>query len=313
MRIAIAGPGALGCLLAATLARHDQNRDRFQTLLLDHRPERAHALSDQGIVYRQGEQEERIALQVSASPEAIGPADVLFACVKSPDLSGSLDFCRPLITGETLVVLMQNGIGHLDVEQEAGLPGTPAFMTTTEGATLLAPGMVQHNGQGETFCGFIGNAQKTQQQRLTFLCRLLSDSGLNIALVDDILDRLWSKLLINAGINGLSALYNRTNGQLLTSCAARSRLKRIVAEAAEVARAAGITIHHDPVRTTLKVCTQTAANTSSMLQDVRNKRRTEIMAINGAIVAHGKRLGVGTPHNEKLVQQIKTLESRYAD
>jgi 2-dehydropantoate 2-reductase len=313
MRIAIAGPGALGCLLAAALARHDQHEEADQILLIDHRPERAQALDRQGIVCHAGEQEEQIRLPVSAEPETIGPVDILIVCVKAHDLSQSLTFCRALFNANTLIVLMQNGISHLDIEEEIALPTPPAFTTTTEGATLLASGVVRHSGRGQTFSGFLHDAGKPQTLLLQALCTRLTAGGLTITQVDDIRNRLWAKLLINAGINGLTALYNRTNGQLLTSCAARSRLKRIVAEGAEVARAAGVILPTDPIRSTILACTKTAANVSSMLQDVRRKRRTEIMAINGAIIEQGRRLGVPTPLNEELVRQIRKLEESYAN
>ena len=308
MRIGVAGPGALGGLLATVLARGGEDR----VLLIDHRPERAKLIDRQGLTCVQGSGEEHFALSCSAEPGQLGPVDVLLCCVKSPDLAEALAFCRPLLDPETLLVLTQNGIAHLRTAEELPLAAPPAFLSTTEGATLLAPGRVRHAGRGESVLGFLEPVAEALSQRLADFTERLVQGGLSARVVEDIRDRLWAKLMVNAGINGLTALYNRSNGQLLTSCAARSRLKQIVAEAAEVARASGVTLHQDPIKATLKVCAKTAGNVSSMLQDVRHKRRTEIMAINGALVSEGRRLGIPTPHNQRLVEQVQKLEQSYA-
>ncbi|MDP3695874.1 MAG: 2-dehydropantoate 2-reductase, partial [Desulfocapsaceae bacterium] len=149
------------------------------------------------------------------------------------------------------------------------------------------------------------------QKQLSELARILQDAGLDVTLSRDIRSQLWAKLFINAAINPLTALYNRTNGQLLTSCAARSRLKNIVYEAETVARACGIAISVDPLKATLAVCKSTARNISSMLQDRRHQRPTEIDAINGAVIREGKRLGIPTPFNEEVVLLIKKMEEKY--
>jgi len=310
MRIVIAGPGALGCLLAALLAPRMENSGH-SLLLLDHQQERARLLNVMGILYETGGNLQQHRVVVCSDPQIIGPVDILCLTVKSYDLASCLQFCRPLISPQTLLVFMQNGIGHLDMEEREALPTTPAFAVSSEGATLLAPGHVRHAGRGMTHMGFCGHPGEQQQQLLHTLAELLLEAGLSVSLSDDILNHLWAKLFVNVGINPLTALYNCTNGQLLTSCAARSRLKKLVKEAEAVARASGVAINTDPVQATLAVCKSTARNISSMLQDRRRKGPTEIEAINGAVVREGKRVGIATPFNEEAVEQIKEMERNY--
>ena len=76
--------------------------------------------------------------------------------------------------------------------------------------------------------------------------------------------------------------------------------------------ASGIAVNGDPFTATVEVCRRTAANISSMLQDVRRRRRTEIDAINGTVVRVGQTLGLETPENLRLVQQIRAIEAEYA-
>jgi 2-dehydropantoate 2-reductase len=310
MRIAIIGPGALGCLFASLLSPRSQSAEDG-LWLLDHNQERATRLTAQGILYETDNRQEKFPIPVSFDLQEISPVDIVLFCVKSQDLDNCLRSCLPLLSSETLLVLMQNGISHLDIQERMHLAAAPAFASSSEGATLLGPGHVLHAGRGKTLLGFLNEPTELHQRQLAELARTLQNAGLHIELSQDIRTHLWAKLFINAGINPLTALYNRTNGQLLTSCAARSRLKKIVGEAEAVARACGIAIDIDPLQATLAVCKKTAKNISSMLQDRRHKRTTEIDAINGAIIREGKRVGIATPFNEEVVQQIRTMEERY--
>ncbi len=292
MCIAIIGPGALGCLLACRLSSASANRNDL--LLFDHRPERARLLNKQGIICESGDEKQQISLPVSSDPEQTAPLDVLFFCVKSHDLESSLQFATPLISPASLLIFMQNGITHLTLEHSERLQGIPVFATSSEGATLLSPGHIRHGGSGHTHLGFLSPRKNADNERLQSLTTLLNRGGVAASVSNDIRSRLWAKLFVNVGINALTAIYNLPNGQLLTSSGSRSKLEKLVKEAEQVARASGITIKEDPVAATVTVCERTAANTSSMLQDVRNCRPTEIDAINGAISRLGIELDITT-------------------
>ncbi|MCF8055311.1 MAG: 2-dehydropantoate 2-reductase [Desulfocapsa sp.] len=309
MRIAIIGPGALGCLLACRLSCASGKQS--DVLLIDHRPERAKLLDEQGIVCESDGEKHRISLPVSSTPEHATPPDILFFCVKSHDLEESLTFVAPLLSPAGLIIFMQNGITHLDLEHADWLQGIPVFATSSEGATLLEPGHIRHGGSGHTHFGFLTPRSKPENERLQVLTALLQKGKIAASVSNDIRSRLWAKLFVNVGINALTAIYSRTNGRLLTSLDTLSKLKTLVKEAEQVARASGITIKEDPVAATITVCERTAVNTSSMLQDIRNCRPTEIDSINGAISRLGKELNIATPANDAVIAQIKTIEAGY--
>jgi 2-dehydropantoate 2-reductase len=88
-------------------------------------------------------------------------------------------------------------------------------------------------------------------------------------------------------------------------------MKAAVLEAEQVAAAKGISVENNPYQTTVEVCRATAANVSSMRQDVLKKRRTEIDAINGAVVKEAASFGIKTPVNASLVGRIKEMEKGY--
>ncbi len=309
MKIGIIGPGALGCLFAARLfpAVNDQNK----LLLIDHRASRAEMLNRQGIIYESDGQRNQVHIPIFCEPDKAGHCDVIFSCVKAHDLAKSLEFISPLLRPSTLFIFLQNGISHLRYDDKKLLQAIPVFATSSEGATLLNSGHVRHAGRGETSLGFLSPQEPKAGKKLQSISDILQKCRISNIVSNNMRSRLWAKLFVNVGINGLTAIYGRTNGQLLTSCAARGKLKRLVKEAEQVARALNIQIQEDPVAVTLNVCRQTARNISSMLQDVQNRRPTEIDAINGAISCLGKKVNIPTPLNDEIIDQVKTIEKQY--
>jgi 2-dehydropantoate 2-reductase len=188
---------------------------------------------------------------------------------------------------------------------------SPAFGTTTEGANLLGTGQVRHAGSGVTYLGLLEQPDKQLATLLQKTHDVFSAGGLQVHLTDNILGRLWAKLFVNVGINALTAILGCKNGELLTLPGIDRRMKTAVDEAIKIAREKNIPIMDEPHQATRIVCRKTAKNVSSMLQDVRKKRRTEIDAINGAVVALGKIYGINTPENNLLCNQIKELEAGY--
>ncbi len=307
MKIGIIGPGALGCLFASRLFLAAEKQDSI--LLIDHRDARAENLNSLGIIYESAAGRQRLTIPVSSKPADICRLDVLFSCVKSYDLEKSLEFITPLLSPDSLLIFLQNGINHLQYKEN--IPAIPVFATSSEGSTRLGSGHIRHAGSGQTYLGFLTPQVKAARNRLTTVQTLLQTAGLSCTISEDIRTRIWAKLFINVGINALTAIHNLPNGQLLSSSSTLTKLKELVQEAEQIADASGIQIEEDPVAATVQVCKNTAHNISSMLQDVRNHRPTEIDTINGAISRLGKKCGIATPSNDTIISQLKSLEKEY--
>ncbi len=308
MKIAVVGPGALGSLLAVLLA----DKASEPILILDHDGERAALLQGQGLTLEYPDRLLRVQVLASADPWACGPVDLLLLCLKSTAVASALPSLFPLLNEKSLLLAFQNGIAHLPLLKKAGLPGAWALAVTSLGATLLAPGRVRFGGSGQTVFGFSDKNTEAEGARLAAAAALFQAAGLPTRISTDILTPLWDKLLVNAGINALTALLQCKNGELLHRPEALGLLTAAVEEAAAVARAKGIGIAPEPVARTLAVCRATAENSSSMLQDVRKRRRTEIEAINGAIIAEAEALGIAVPANRQLHAGVRALEAALA-
>lgn len=311
MKIVIIGPGALGSLFAACLAACKDN----DVWLLDHDAARA-ARIDGHLLLTTGKQEVASAVSATADAARIGPAELVLHCVKSHDVVAGLEQAASLFTPDTTLISFQNGISHLEALLQIDLPLPPAIGVTSLGATLKKPGHVLFGGQGMTRIGFLQHRDRPSSSSwptssLDDAATLFNRAGLATESVGDILHFVWSKLLINVGINALTVIFNCKNGKLLTITEAREKLAQAVEEAATVAHASGITLGKDPVQQTLAVCKATADNVSSMLQDVRQKRPTEIGAINGALLKKAEELGIAAPVNRHLVSRVRAIEAAY--
>ena len=311
MKVVVVGPGAMGCLIACRLAAGCQNTNH-QIALLDHRPDRAARLNKRGLRLITENGEESISLPVLSHPQALADADLVIFCVKSYTLPKVLDSCQSWLAAGSLLIFLQNGISHL--QSIEGLIGkaVPVFGTTTEGATLVEEGTVRHAGKGITSLGFAHKPARQMQHKLDAFALVLGQSGIETQITEDIIARIWTKLLINVGINGLTVRYGCLNGELLQREEALRMMETLVAEGQAVAKACQISIPANIFTLTCDICRKTASNVSSMLQDIRAGRKTEIDAINGTLVEQGRATGIATPANEALVEYITTKEKEFS-
>ncbi len=201
---------------------------------------------------------------------------------------------------QRVAVTLQNGLGNREtLMQSLGLNRVALGVTTT-GATLLGAGLVKAGGEGPI--------SMERNPALGPLEAALRIANFNVQIVEDAQSLIWGKLVVNAAINPLTALLQVKNGELLERPSAREMLGTLARETAEVAKAEKIKLPFDnPVAAAEEVALKTAANHSSMLQDVLRGAPTEIDAICGAIVKTGEKHAISTPANWacwKLVQAI---------
>lgn len=308
MKVIVIGPGALGCLLAAKLSRANE------VWLLDHDAGRAAQLSISGVFLEEEGQVVSCPVRATSDPESIGAADVALLCVKSHQVREAVVAAAPALRQAGLLLALSNGIGHLEILADLCQGQCWGVGVTAQGATLLGRNRVIHRGEGATHIGFPpaekndGARSPSCQSLLVATADTLTQAGISTKAEADILPHLWRKLLVNVGINALTAINDCPNGALLESSRLVEMMTAAVREGELVAERLGIALGTDPLAGTMDVCRATGANISSMLQDVRAGRRTEIESINGAVVRMAKSLGVLVPVNEELVRKVRDLE-----
>jgi 2-dehydropantoate 2-reductase len=301
MHFLVIGAGAMGCLFAARLKRAGLEVSLYEKLL-----ERAQQIRERGIqVEGVGGAFEVEVPVIHRKPEP-GP-DAVLLCVKSYDTEEASKTIAPWLKRDTLILTLQNGLGNVEILESCFGGERVLGGVTSEGATVLDHGRIRHAGMGETSIGPPGyGAEKIVSafRRAGFTCKA----------VDHVHPLIWGKLIINAGINALAALTGLKNGRLPQTGATRAVMEMAVREAVAVAQAKGILLPYpDPIGRVRDVCEATADNVASMLQDVLNKKMTEIAFINGAIVREGKALGISTPVNFVLTSLVKALQETYRE
>lgn len=222
---------------------------------------------------------------------------VLVKAWQTEHIAEQLNEC---LAEDGLAVTLQNGLGNREALAQSLGRERVALGTTTTGATLLEPGLVRAGGEG------IISIER--HPALGPIEAALKTAKFNVNVVEDAQSLLWGKLVINAAINPLTALLRVPNGKLLERESAREMMRALSSETAKVADAEKIRLPFpDPIAAAEEVALKTAANHSSMLQDVLRGAPTEIDAICGAVVKAAQRHNIDTPANWacwKLVQAI---------
>jgi len=292
MKVAIIGPGALGCLFAARLTQSG-----VRTTLVDYRADRAARLRVSGITLEDDSGSHLVRLgSVTAHPPA--GQDLVIVLTKAYS-TNALRF--PV---DTPVLTLQNGLGNVEILGRAVGSAHVLAGTTCEAALLLGEGRVRHTGCGVTTIGSWTSCSPSKA------IDILGNAGFTVELTETPGMKIWEKAVINAGINPLTGLLDVPNGKLMEIPEVRQLLRDLVVEAAKVASTEGYRFEYSLVERTEEVCEQTAANISSMLQDIRAGKPTEIDAISGQIVRRAQEVSLPTPRTRMVWQLVKGLEQR---
>ncbi|RJR46069.1 MAG: ketopantoate reductase family protein [Deltaproteobacteria bacterium] len=306
MKIAVIGPGAVGCLLAFSLAEAGED-----VHLVDYRPERTAFLQEQGIRLQTPGGESRSISVPCGLPGEAEPADLAIMAVKAHQTAAAAQALPMVLVPGGLGLSLQNGLGNLEAMARVLGPERLLAGITYLGVTRQAAGRIFYAGQGEVLIGAPPGSLVTAPE-IEAAAAIFRRAGFTCRSVPDIETLLWDKLMINAGINPLTALLRVLNGALPELPEAWFLAAAAAAEVQAVARAQGLAVSGDPGERLRRVCTATARNRSSMLQDVLAGRPTEIESLNAQVSARGAALGVATPVNDLLTRLVRALEASAA-
>ncbi len=298
--VAIVGAGAVGCLFGAGL------REAGHTVtLVTRRPEAAESLARNGIRLEGPEGSREVSgFAATTDYAAVRDAALVLVLVKASATADAAKALRPHLAPGTVVLTLQNGLGNTEALCAHLPPSQVAAGITGNGAVALGAGHIRLGGVGETV---IGELDGSCSARMEGFCRLLAGAGFPARVSGNITGAIWTKLMVNVGINPVSALTGLPNGGIVGNPDTFGVAREAVLEAAAVASASGIRLEtDDPVEHMRRVGELTARNETSMLQDLRAGRRTEIDAMNGEIVRRGAALGIPVPVNAALAALVRS-------
>ncbi len=241
-----------------------------------------------------------------ASPETVTtPIDRLLVCTKAQDAEAAVHSIEDKLSDHCQILLMQNGMGSQQAIAHHFRSQSVWAASTTEGAWIKDFLHVCHAGHGSTWIGPIGRTP--DEQAWKNLKHSLESLPFDIHFTDQIEQKLWDKLAVNCAINGLAALYDCKNGELLATQERKERLAALTREVTHVRKAVGIKTTGDLFELVQQVCRDTAMNNSSTCMDARQNRRTELAYINGFLIEQAKKLGIETPENHFLMKELAEL------
>lgn len=244
--------------------------------------------------------------KVAVSPITSICPELLLVTTKAGDTLPALEQALPYLGESIPVVLFQNGLGCQQAIADQW-PNRPILAaSTTEGANRPETGLLAHAGRGQTW---IGGLTESGQRCVAQSVEQLSGSGLVVHAEANIHQRLWDKLVVNAGINAFTAILDCPNGEILADSFFLDHIDEL---SEEVSKVMALEANHPFSAGQIKkriyaVATSTAKNTSSMRSDRQRGRKTEIDVINGYIAERGLAAGIATPVNQMLTQRVKEL------
>ena len=300
-RVAVVGAGAVGGYYGGIMARAGAS------VVMVGRPAFVEAVQARGLFLETAQFQETVRVEASTELSAVRGADIVLFCVKTTDTAETARQLAPLLGPEAVVVSLQNGVDNAQqIRAASGIAAVACVVYV--GAGVKSPGHVQHFGRGDLVVG-------PKTERISRLADQFVRCGVPCRVSDNIEGELWTKLVINGGLNAISALGHAKYGRIADSPAACQMMRTVVDEMVAVARAAqlvlpGMEDNAAAWAGVMKIATQLSGQFSSTGQDLERGKRTEIDSLNGYVARRGAELGVPTPVNQALYALVKLAESK---
>lgn len=300
MKITVIGAGAMGGSYGGLLAAagHDVS-------LIDTWDDHVAAINRDGLLVDGALGEHRVRAAASTTPADGQTADMVIIFCDTNNTAAAAKTAAQLLGSGGFAITFQNGIGNVETLQaELGsdrvLGGSSMCSAATRG-----PGHVSLTHLRGTS---VGEIDGSKSERADAIVELLSGGGLEAKVTPDIVGTIWEKFVVNCGANAIAAVTGLRTGELIRVPEIDAFQDRVFAEVMAFIDAKGIKLPNPGIVAQLKQGARKSFNRPSMLQHVRAGRKTEIDALNGALLREAKALGLDMPYNESLVALLKGRE-----
>ena len=319
VRSAIYGAGSLGTVLGAYITKNGGQID-----LINRNKAHVAALKENGAIIK-GTVEMTVPVTALTPDEMEDKYDVIFLMTKQLFNTEVVTMLKDYLTENGVIVTLQNGIPEPGIAEIVGTEHTMGCAVEW-GAALTAPGVCTLTSEPDSLSFHMGKMKgitdeqfRTVKNILELMCPVHEEANL--------IGARWSKLLINATFSGLGTVVGGVFGDVSEDKDARKVAIRCMKECIDVGHAAGATFvpvqgkditklfyYNGALKRTFATLLLPIAMKKhrsiepSMLQDLKNGKPCEIDAINGVVCEWGKKCGVPTPINDKIVEIIKNAQ-----
>lgn len=301
-QIMVVGAGAVGGFFGAHLAKVHPH----VSFLL--RPRTLEAVRTRGLTIRSASGTFTVRPQAASDPRALPVPDLVILGVKAYDLDEALKQLLPVLTERTVLLTLQNGVDMEDrilalVKRDCVVGGVAYIYSR-----ITEPGVIEHYKRGALAIGEPDGRQRSE--RVMRIAELFHQAGVPCQISEDIRRTKWEKMCWNCAFNPLTVLINDRVSKALDHPDMLNTIRQIVREVAAVAAGLGVPLAHDIAEKVLRWSQEIRDIHTSMYDDWKAGRPTEIESLNGYVVAQGRRLGISTPVNETLTALIKAVTAQ---
>ena len=316
MRCAIYGAGSLGTVLGAYMTKAGVDVE-----LINRNKEHVAAMKEKG-AHVTGTVEMTVPVKALTPDEMSGQYDVLFLMTKQLLNKEVVTFLKPYLTEKGVIVTLQNGIPEPGIAEIVGEDHTMGCVVEW-GATLSAPGESTLTSEPDSLSFHMGKMKGITDGQVAQVKQLL-ETMCPVHIEENLLGARWSKLLINATFSGLGTVVGGLFGDVSESAEVKGIALKCMKECIDVGHAAGaefapvqgkditkLFYYKNGLKKAFALFLLPIAMKKhrllepSMLQDLKKGKPCEVDAINGVVCDWGRKCGVATPINDRIVEVIK--------
>ncbi len=299
--VMIVGAGSVGGFFGASLAR------RHPAVSFVLRPRTLDAVRRHGLTIRSAAGTFTVHPRAAADPRDLPPPDLIILATKAYDLDEALERIAPVVTDRTVLLTVQNGVDAEDRViarfQRDCVVGGVAFIY----AKIVEPGVIEHYKRGALA---IGELMGQRTPRVVRIAELFEGAGVPCQISEDIRRSKWEKMCWNCVFNPLTVMLDDRVAKALDQPDMDRVISHIVQEVVMVAAGQKIALPEDMAGKVVQWSQELRDIHTSMYDDWKAGRPTEIDSLNGYIIARSRELGLPAPVNETLTVIIKTLTQR---
>ena len=319
MRAAIYGAGSLGTILGAFITKNGG-----QIELINHNKAHVDALQRNGATVT-GTVNFSQKVTAYTDDQMSGKYDVIFLMTKQLNNAAIVTMLKGFLAEDGVIVTLQNGIPELLIGEIIG-EDKVLGCTVAWGATMTGPGVCELTSSPDSLTFSLGSLAEVPNPKINDVKALLELMG-PVTIDTNFIGTRWSKLLVNSAFSGMSAVLGCTFGEAAADKRSRKVVQSLIKECCDVCHAGGIRIEPIQGKDVVKLLDyhnafkkwisfmiiplaikKHARLKASMLQDLEKGKLTEVDAINGVVCSYGRKTGVPTPANDKVVELVHKIE-----
>ena len=308
-KIAVIGIGGVGGYVAGMLAK------AYPHVTMVARGARGESIRENGLVLHSDYKGEIVAKPERVVPvREMGQQDYIFICVKNYSLEDVCEKIRDMVTDDTVIIPVMNGVDPGEKIRSLIGRGTVVDSLIYTVAFANADFSISQQDTFTWLCIGIKNADQGQQEKVTQVAEILKGADIDYKDDGDIEVEIWRKYILNCAFNVMTAFYDNTIGELRRDTVKAQQYETLVWEAASVGRAKGVALTDEHIQEVIHKFRHVHADnaTSSLQRDFQIcKKQTELETFSGYIVQEAKRLGVSIPISEEMYQGLKAKAEKF--